>query len=82
MADMYTTRAATHAVPSPCVAVCTMTPDTALCTGCWRTIDEIATWSQMDNSAKRAVWAQIALRKAHLPIAPVAPVAPVKEPVK
>ena len=69
MADMYTTRASIHAVPSPCVAVCAMTPDTALCSGCWRTLDEIAAWSQMDNTAKRAVWVQIALRQAKLPVA-------------
>ncbi len=70
MADMYTTRAAIHAVPSPCVAVCAMTPDTALCSGCWRTLYEIAAWSQMDNNAKRAVWVQIASRKAQLPVVP------------
>jgi uncharacterized protein len=67
MPDMFTTRAAIHAVPSPCVAVCVMTPATALCAGCLRTIDEIAGWSRMDNDAKRAVWAQIASRKAQEP---------------
>jgi uncharacterized protein len=71
MADMFTTRAAIHAVPSPCVAVCAMTPDTALCGGCWRTIEEISAWSQMDNKTKREVWANIAARKAHLPVAPL-----------
>jgi predicted Fe-S protein YdhL (DUF1289 family) len=34
-----------------------------LCTGCWRTLDEIAAWSTMDNPGKRAVWVHIHQRK-------------------
>lgn len=64
MADLFTTRAAPHAVPSPCVAICTLKPDTAECSGCFRTLDEIAQWSQMDNRQKRFVWSLIAQRKA------------------
>ncbi len=46
-------------VPSPCQSVCIMHPDTGLCEGCLRTIDEIAAWSRMDSSAKLLVWAQL-----------------------
>ena len=46
-------------VPSPCQSVCIMHPETGLCEGCLRTIDEIAAWSRMDNPAKLAVWAQL-----------------------
>jgi predicted Fe-S protein YdhL (DUF1289 family) len=34
-----------------------------LCTGCWRTLDEIAAWSAMDNPGKQAVWVDIQRRK-------------------
>lgn len=51
-------------VPSPCVSVCCMQPDTGLCQGCLRSIDEIATWSRLPAAAKRAVWAAIAQRAA------------------
>ncbi|MCJ0761752.1 DUF1289 domain-containing protein [Variovorax terrae] len=39
-------------------------PDAAgdLCEGCFRTLDEIAGWSRMDDEAKRAVWALIERR--------------------
>ena len=37
---------------------------TGLCEGCLRTIDEIARWSQMSDDQKRAVWEQLALRRA------------------
>jgi uncharacterized protein len=34
-----------------------------LCKGCWRTIDEIITWSSRDDDAKQAVWLLIEQRK-------------------
>jgi predicted Fe-S protein YdhL (DUF1289 family) len=37
---------------------------TGLCVGCLRTLDEIARWSGLDAKAKRAVWAELAIRRA------------------
>ena len=54
-------------VPSPCVNVCRMDAASGLCTGCWRTIDEIAAWSKLDDDGKRQVWQLIALRQAAVP---------------
>jgi predicted Fe-S protein YdhL (DUF1289 family) len=51
-------------VPSPCTNVCTIDPVTGLCVGCLRTLDEIALWSVLDAEAKRAVWAELAIRRA------------------
>ena len=62
----YTTRAAIHAVPSPCVAICTMNPDSDFCDGCQRTIDEIAGWSAFSNDEKRQVWVRIDQRRVRL----------------
>jgi predicted Fe-S protein YdhL (DUF1289 family) len=56
------------AVPSPCVNVCRMEASSGLCVGCWRTIDEIAAWSKMDDDGKRQVWTAIELRKAGAPV--------------
>lgn len=49
---------------SPCVAVCRMEPDTGLCTGCLRTIDEIAGWGAMPETQRLQVWAHIDQRRA------------------
>jgi predicted Fe-S protein YdhL (DUF1289 family) len=49
-------------VPSPCVSVCRMDPQTQLCLGCLRTLEEIAAWSRMDDAGKRGVWALIEQR--------------------
>ena len=51
-------------VASPCLNVCRMNPDTALCEGCCRTLDEIAAWSGMSPEEKRAVLARLPARRA------------------
>jgi len=47
---------------SPCISVCCMSPASGLCSGCLRTLDEIATWGSLPPLAKRAVWQAIAQR--------------------
>lgn len=51
-------------VPSPCVNLCRMDRQRRWCEGCLRTIDEIAGWSRMDESSKRAVHARLPERRA------------------
>jgi uncharacterized protein len=51
-------------VPSPCINVCKMDPQTGWCEGCLRTIDEIACWSGATREEKLAVLAKLAARKA------------------
>lgn len=55
-----------EAIPSPCVNVCKMDAASGWCEGCLRTLDEIAGWSALDAAARRAVWAQLPLRRARL----------------
>jgi predicted Fe-S protein YdhL (DUF1289 family) len=55
--------APTDEVASPCINVCRMNPDTALCEGCLRTLAEIAAWSAMSAGEKRAVLARLASRR-------------------
>lgn len=55
--------AARAGVPSPCIDVCTMDAATGWCAGCFRTLDEIATWGALDDRAKRAVLAQLPARR-------------------
>jgi predicted Fe-S protein YdhL (DUF1289 family) len=53
-------------VPSPCISLCKMSPDTGFCEGCLRTIDEIRAWRASDDDFKRAVWAEIRRREADI----------------
>ena len=49
---------------SPCINVCVMDTHTPYCTGCWRTLEEIAAWGQMSDAKRQEVWQQLALRQA------------------
>jgi predicted Fe-S protein YdhL (DUF1289 family) len=40
---------------SPCIKICVIHPQTRLCTGCLRSIDEIGAWSGMTPQARRSV---------------------------
>lgn len=50
-------------VASPCVSVCRMHDPTGLCTGCARTLDEIACWTLLDDAERRAVWHELPARR-------------------
>jgi len=62
-------------VPSPCINVCRMDAASGWCSGCMRTLDEIAAWARMNDEGKRAVWSRLPLRRvawqrAHPPAPP------------
>jgi predicted Fe-S protein YdhL (DUF1289 family) len=40
-----------------------MNPDSALCEGCFRTLDEIAAWSRLTADEKRAVLEKLPARR-------------------
>ncbi len=50
-------------VPSPCISLCEIAPDTGLCRGCLRTLDEIVQWGSANDDFKRAVWTEIKRRE-------------------
>jgi predicted Fe-S protein YdhL (DUF1289 family) len=45
-------------VESPCVKLCVVHPETRLCTGCYRSIDEIGAWSRMTPEERRSIMAE------------------------
>ncbi len=47
---------------TPCVKVCAVDPLSALCVGCGRTVAEIAAWSGMNETERRAVMAGLGER--------------------
>ena len=53
----------TEEVASPCINVCRMNPDTGLCEGCLRTLDEIAAWSGLSPEEKRSVLERLPARR-------------------
>ena len=53
-----------HGVASPCISICVMNEKTGWCTGCYRTIDEIAVWGMLEDDDKRAVLAELPTRRS------------------
>lgn len=50
-------------IESPCIKVCVVHPETRLCTGCNRSIDEIAMWGRLSADARRAIMAELPTRE-------------------
>lgn len=55
-------------IPSPCINVCRIDGDSGLCTGCYRTLDEITVWSRLDDRGRRGVLALVAERRQQFPL--------------
>ena len=53
-------------IDSPCIQVCQMDEDSALCIGCFRTLDEIAAWGRASDAAKIAILASVEQRRQEL----------------
>ena len=51
-------------IESPCVKLCVVQPETRLCIGCARSLDEIAAWSRMTPEARARVMAELPTRSA------------------
>ena len=50
-------------IASPCINVCKMDEHTGLCSGCFRTIDEIAVWAGIDDARRLGILAAVARRR-------------------
>lgn len=53
-------------IQSPCVKICVIHPQERICTGCLRTIDEIAQWSRMSNDERNTIMAELPTREPRL----------------
>lgn len=59
-------KSGTQHVTSPCNSVCAIDPVNGLCAGCYRTLDEIAGWSELSDDAKRALIVALSARRVHV----------------
>ena len=51
--------------PSPCTDLCAIDPETGLCGGCGRTLDEISEWGWMSAEEKLAILRRIGKEPVH-----------------
>ncbi len=53
-------------VDSPCVKICVVHREAGLCTGCLRTMEEIASWSKLPAETRREIMDQLPNRRSEL----------------
>lgn len=53
-------------VQSPCIKLCVVHPEERICVGCFRTIDEIGTWSRLTPAEREAIMADLLERAPRL----------------
>ncbi|MDC0738555.1 DUF1289 domain-containing protein [Cognatishimia sp. SS12] len=53
-------------IDSPCINICVIHRAAGICTGCYRTLDEIAEWSQMAPKARKDIMQDLPERAALL----------------
>ena len=49
-------------IETPCVNICRMDAENRYCIGCFRTLEELKSWSQMTEAERAAVMAQLESR--------------------
>ncbi len=49
-------------IDSPCVDICVVHPKERICTGCFRTIDEITSWSKMSAEDRATIMEELPSR--------------------
>ena len=55
-------------IASPCVKVCLVHPEARICTGCYRSLDEIARWSSLTPEARAAIMDELPQRAKQLKV--------------
>lgn len=63
MSDMVWKR---NEIQSPCVKLCVMHPTEGICTGCYRTIDEIMQWSKLEPNRRSEIMEELPTRAPRL----------------
>ena len=53
-------------IATPCIQVCAIDGESGLCLGCYRTLQEVATWSKLSDAARAAIMAQAPARRSRI----------------
>ena len=53
-------------IDSPCIQICVIHPKERICTGCFRTIDEIGAWSKFSDEERQEIMAELPNRAPQL----------------
>ena len=54
-------------IESPCIGICTLDQQSGLCTGCARTLGEIAEWASASDARRKEIMASLPPRRLRIP---------------
>ena len=60
-------------IKTPCNRVCTLHSLSGLCTGCGRSVEEIAAWTTFDDKERAAIMMRLPMRLAAMTAANINP---------
>ncbi len=58
-------------IPSPCTTKCKINYKIGLCTGCFRSEQEIVMWGGLDNTIKKDIIKQLHIRRSKINGTPI-----------
>jgi predicted Fe-S protein YdhL (DUF1289 family) len=50
-------------IKTPCIKVCIVDGESGLCMGCYRKLNEVATWGRLDDAERDAIMAALPDRR-------------------
>lgn len=53
-------------IATPCVKVCVVDGESGLCLGCFRTLQEIASWAKLDEARRAELTAELPSRRGRI----------------
>lgn len=51
-------------IKTPCIKVCVVDGESGLCLGCYRKLNEVATWSRLSEAERDAILAELPDRRS------------------
>ena len=53
-------------IVTPCIQVCIIVGESGLCLGCHRSLQEVGSWSRLDDEARRTIMGELKARRSRI----------------
>jgi len=53
-------------IKTPCIKVCVVDGESGLCLGCYRKLNEVATWSRLSDAERESILADLPGRRSQI----------------
>jgi uncharacterized protein len=53
-------------IATPCIKVCVVDGESGLCLGCYRTLNEVASWAKIEEAERAAIMGELVSRRSRI----------------